>query len=760
MPQETISKVKNFYMLKFPTLKIYDEEQVLNDLPLGLQRLVRLELFKDVVESSDFFFGVDEQVYQQVCMCLVPTYKTELMEITIAGDIPDALYIVRFGVVSVTMHGAEVFEAHTGNVIGELALLGLSPDGRRQRTCIAKTMCELCKLNKDDFGYLLNIEAFRRPFRIMVQAHLANLEAVLAHDLPLEPHIMAHVDWTKLRKQIESARRREFKAGRSVDAMTVSIQRAISQHSSTSSELLITNVQLFFQSIRLEKGCDLGPSNRIVFAVAWPGHHAHNDPSKLLGLACRDFSDAVRLSGSEDGNSERDNGKVRLEVMAGVVLPVAHSNHAWDTMPPVRIVIYSVDDVGSWCPPEGHIPRLDNPDTDLHSSSFESISLESQAGLKYFAACHVRLQSIIEARQKHYSDPYAAERQRTQKTNVSCTFRSMTLTKQMSMKQTQRTAKIIGSMASYFRKPQGGVLEFAVSTFKNKMFTEDAIIGTAVTVNRQVAPNSRWRTLLSLIRRMAPSPWFLERQRKMLNNMRRSVHTVFVKAELDALIGEDMDAPCKRIDLERVNKSMNFTRKKLQDLTDSVSDLTKKTDAILNCLGQNLGAPIKMPAATSHETPGLWTELKRPEVIRAHDFIPNRSLWDDSSFLDGGPDDPASGPNGVCLLKDANSLGPGHSAEDSPSYSVEAGRTKPPMVEVSNSTTAISYVPEPAAAQIGPGTHVVHLSPPHSHSTCSHVPSNSFRCDIYILWNTVRDGSAMCESRCACVRARGVCVHV
>jgi CRP-like cAMP-binding protein len=748
MPQETISKVKNFYMLKFPTSKIYDEEKVLTDLPLGLQRLVRLELFKDVVESSDFFFGVDQQVYQQVCMCLVPTYKTESMEITVAGDIPDALYIVRFGVVSVTMHGAELFEAHTGNAIGELALLGLSPDGRRQRTCIAKTMCELCKLNKDDFGCLLNIQAFRRPFRIMVQAHLANLEALLAHDLPLEPQMIAHVNWTKIRKQIESARRREFKSERSVDAMTVSIQRAISQHSSTSSELLITNVQLFFKSIRLEKGCDLGPSDRIVFAVSWPGHHAHNDPSKVLGLACRDFSDAVRLSRSEDGNGERDNGKVRLEVMVGVVLPLAHGNHAWDTTPPVKIVIYRVDDdVGSWCPPEGHIPRLDkldkidNPDTDLHSASFESISLESQAGLKYVASCHVRIQSIIKARQKHYSDPYADERQRTQEANVSCTFRSMTAKKQMSMKQTQQATKIIGSMATYSRKPQGGVLALAVSTFKNKVFTEDAIIETAVTVNRQVAQNSRWRGLLSLIRRMAPSPWFLGRQRQIVNNMRRSVHTVFVKAELDALIGAsssaemiDMDAPCKRIDLERVNKSINFTRKKMQELTDAVSDLTKKTDAILNFLGQNSGAPIKMSAPTRYQTTGLWTELKRPEVIRAQDFIPNRSLWDDSSPLDKGPDDPASGPNGVCLLKNANSLGPGHSAPDSsaqssPSSAVKAGGTMPPVVEVSNSTTAIAipYVPESAAVQIGAGAHVVPLSPPLSHSTSRRAPSNSFR---------------------------------
>lgn len=703
---------------------------------------------------------MDEQVYQHVCMRLVSTYKTESMEITVEGDIPDALYIVRFGVVSVTMHGLEMFEAHTGNAIGELALLGLSPDGRRQRTCIAKTMCELCKLNKDDFGSLLNIEAFRRPFRIMVQAHLANLEANLAHDQPLEPHLIAHVDWTKIRKQIESARRREFKSERSVEAMTVSIQRAIAQHSSSSSALLITNVQLFFKSIRLEKGCDLSPSDRIVFAVSWSGHHSHSDPSKVLGLACRDFSDAVRLSGSEDGSSERDNGKVRLEVMAGVVLTVAHGNHAWDTMPPVRIVIYRVDDDhGSWCPPQGHIPRLDDLEIDLHSASFESIRLESQAGLKYFASCHVPMQLIIKARQKHHTDPYAHERQRKQEANVdeanvSCMFRSMTATKQMSFHQTQKTAKIIGSMATSFRKPQGGVLALAVSTFKNKMLTEDAIVETAVTVNRQVAQNSRWRGLLSLIRRMAPSPWFLGRQRQIVNNMRRSVHTVFVKAELDALIGAsgsaemiDMDAPCKRIDLERVNKSINFTRKKMQDLTDAVSDLTRKTDAILNCLGKKLGAPIKMSAPTSYQSPGLWTELKRPEVIRAQDFIPNRSLWDDSSSSDMGPDDPASGPNGVCLLKDANSLGPGHSAQDSraqgsPYSAVEAGGTMPPVVDVSNSTTVNwnSYVPEPAAAQVGPGPHVVHLSPPLSNSTsrhqlrrksepgpAGHAPSNSFR---------------------------------
>ena len=49
LPQDVQERVKSFYMLKFPTMRIYDEERVLCDLPYGLQKQVRLELFKDVI---------------------------------------------------------------------------------------------------------------------------------------------------------------------------------------------------------------------------------------------------------------------------------------------------------------------------------------------------------------------------------------------------------------------------------------------------------------------------------------------------------------------------------------------------------------------------------------------------------------------------------------------------------------------------------------------------------------------------------------
>jgi CRP-like cAMP-binding protein len=98
------------------------------------------------------------------------------MEITTVGDIPDVLYIVTVGVVCVVMHGEQVFEAKKGDVFGENAMLALSLDVRRQRTCIAKTMCELCRLDKDDLSSLLTTDELRDPLNIMIQTHLAYLE--------------------------------------------------------------------------------------------------------------------------------------------------------------------------------------------------------------------------------------------------------------------------------------------------------------------------------------------------------------------------------------------------------------------------------------------------------------------------------------------------------------------------------------------------------------------------------------------------------
>ena len=92
------------------------------------------------------------------------------------GEYPDALYIVRFGTVCVCVNGEVLVEARCGDLFGENALLGLTRDGRRNRSAFAQTMCEVCVLRKPDLMALLKLEGFRRPFSAMVHTHISTLD--------------------------------------------------------------------------------------------------------------------------------------------------------------------------------------------------------------------------------------------------------------------------------------------------------------------------------------------------------------------------------------------------------------------------------------------------------------------------------------------------------------------------------------------------------------------------------------------------------
>lgn len=190
------------------------------------------------------------------------------MEITTVGDIPDALYIVTVGVVCVVMHGEEIFEARKGDVFGENALLGLSLDGRRQRTCIAKTMCELCRLDKDDLSSLLTIDEFRDPLNIMIQTHLANLEAVATAKVALEARMLFCVDWARIKRQIEAARSKDCLID---DGVGVHIRRVISQNTNACKEYVVNEVNLVFKSIKIVAGARASrkPAHRHCSLLAW-----------------------------------------------------------------------------------------------------------------------------------------------------------------------------------------------------------------------------------------------------------------------------------------------------------------------------------------------------------------------------------------------------------------------------------------------------------------------------------------------------------
>jgi CRP-like cAMP-binding protein len=110
-------------------------------------------------------------------MKLKSIYRSPGRIITVSGTIPDAMYMVRFGVVRIKgLAGYQERDLFTGELFGEMALMGLSSDGKRVRTSVALTVCELCVLTQLDFMDLLtNRPGFFNLIRKVSRMHLARL---------------------------------------------------------------------------------------------------------------------------------------------------------------------------------------------------------------------------------------------------------------------------------------------------------------------------------------------------------------------------------------------------------------------------------------------------------------------------------------------------------------------------------------------------------------------------------------------------------
>ena len=85
LPKELRSRIRSFYMLKFPTMKIFDEEGILDDLPEALANQVRFELFRDVVQKCPVFAKMDAATQREICARLTSEYKTEGIQVPLSA---------------------------------------------------------------------------------------------------------------------------------------------------------------------------------------------------------------------------------------------------------------------------------------------------------------------------------------------------------------------------------------------------------------------------------------------------------------------------------------------------------------------------------------------------------------------------------------------------------------------------------------------------------------------------------------------------
>jgi len=156
LPKTLQTNIRNYYMVKFPNKKVFDEAAIIQDIEApALKKAIYLHLYRDVVAAVPLFNLANAETQKEICFRLRSVYRMPERVITVRDTKPDKMYIIRFGLVSIQGLGPKTVTASKGDLFGELALLGLTHNGLRMRTCVAISVCELCEFSWEDFEDVL-----------------------------------------------------------------------------------------------------------------------------------------------------------------------------------------------------------------------------------------------------------------------------------------------------------------------------------------------------------------------------------------------------------------------------------------------------------------------------------------------------------------------------------------------------------------------------------------------------------------------------
>jgi CRP-like cAMP-binding protein len=177
VPPQLRTKIIDYYKVRYPSRRIWDEEAIIADIESPFLRKDIVEhLFKDVVTQVPLLRLLDSESVREISYKLRCIYRMPGRVITHAGTPPDFLYIVRFGHVSVKGWSMSPQLCAPGDIFGEMAMLGLSPDGLRMRTATATSVVELCQLATADLHELLAQRVnFFKIVKTVCQTHMVGL---------------------------------------------------------------------------------------------------------------------------------------------------------------------------------------------------------------------------------------------------------------------------------------------------------------------------------------------------------------------------------------------------------------------------------------------------------------------------------------------------------------------------------------------------------------------------------------------------------
>lgn len=315
---QLVERIKGYYMIRFPTMKIFNETRIMDDLPTSLRKEIYIELYRDVVCQVPMFSVCESETQREICYRLRITWKSAQLAVTTEGQAPDSLYIVRFGVVDLYSQNVHLKEIGRGQMFGENALLGLSKSGLRTRTAVARTMVELCQLRDQDLMALMveNDDFFKKKTH-MVNGYLQYLELAAQSEIPLEKKDQLCACWPILAEDYKE----ELRLMASRDAT-----------SNPRGSGLTTKLQIHVASLAEE---DWPAKEQVaVLRVSWPGYREKGGQGAVFPRA--EDESTVIVYGGPGGGSRF----VILHQTIGIT--INHRDADWESMPDVEVSLWKL----------------------------------------------------------------------------------------------------------------------------------------------------------------------------------------------------------------------------------------------------------------------------------------------------------------------------------------------------------------------------------------------------------------------------------
>ncbi|WP_413290158.1 cyclic nucleotide-binding domain-containing protein [Bdellovibrio sp. HCB337] len=149
IPSQLRSKVRSYYHYMWHSKKGYQDDSIIEDLPVKIQSELYLHINKPILEKVPFLKDASADLIEDLMHQLEVRICVPGERIFRKGDMGDAMYFVHKGDIQIVDDdGNAIATLGEGAFFGEMALLSSS---HRTRTAKASNFCELYVLTKEHF---------------------------------------------------------------------------------------------------------------------------------------------------------------------------------------------------------------------------------------------------------------------------------------------------------------------------------------------------------------------------------------------------------------------------------------------------------------------------------------------------------------------------------------------------------------------------------------------------------------------------------